>query len=328
MTDDGLLDLDRLNDLLTERTKLLAVTAVSNVLGTINPIAELIRAARRRGTIVLVDRAQSVPHLKTNVQALNVDFLVFSGHKMLGPSGVGVLYGKRALLDAMPPFLGGGSMIQRVALDNFEPADTPQKFEAGTPPIVSAIGLGAAIDYLAAVISDASARHERLLTRRAHEVLQAVAGVRIFGAEPSRKAGIVSFTLDGVHARDVRRGPRPPRDCGFRPAMHTAMPLHARYGVSATGQGELLFLQHAGRGRAARSALEDAQADFHRRRRWWNSHFRPMKMGLGAFSAPSTPRNGLHRRNTNRSPAASPLRPKAPGNSRRKWAYPLPAGRW
>ncbi len=265
LTDDGLLDLSRLDDLLNERTKLLAVTAVSNVLGTINPLAELIRAARRRGTLVLVDGAQSVPHLKTDVQALDVDFLVFSGHKMLGPSGVGVLYGKRELLDAMPPFLGGGSMIQRVALDDFEPADPPQRFEAGTPPIVSAIGLGAAIDYLSGVGMDAVARHERLLTRRAHEVLQAVDGLRILGPEPACKAGIVSFTLDGIHAHDIaevldRHG------IAVRAGHHCAMPLHARYGVSATARASFYFYNTLAEVEQLGPALEDARRIFHRRR--------------------------------------------------------------
>ena len=265
LTDDGLLDLDRLDDLLTERTKLFAVTAASNVLGTINPVAELIRTARRRGTIVLVDGAQSVPHQKTDVQALDVDFLVFSGHKMLGPSGVGVLYGKRELLDAMPPFLGGGGMIRRVALDAFEPADVPQKFEAGTPPIVSAIGLGAAIDYVNALDLEAVARHERLLTRRAHEVLQEVDGVRILGPEPSHKAAIVSFTLDGVHAHDVaevldRHG------IAVRAGHHCAMPLHARYGVSATARASFYFYNTLAEVERLGPALEDARRIFHRRR--------------------------------------------------------------
>ena len=143
----------------------MAVTAVSNVLGTINPVGEIIRRAHEAGAVVLVDGAQSVPHQTTDVAALDADFLAFSGHKMLGPSGVGVLYGKRELLEAMPPFLGGGSMIRRVTLEGFEPADLPAKFEAGTPPIVPAIGLGAAIDYLNRVGLEAIARHERRLTR-------------------------------------------------------------------------------------------------------------------------------------------------------------------
>ncbi|MBL9094263.1 MAG: aminotransferase class V-fold PLP-dependent enzyme, partial [Planctomycetaceae bacterium] len=142
ITDDGRLVMDALPQMLSDRTRLVGIMAVSNVLGTINPIAEIIRQAHAAGAKVLVDAAQSVPHMATDVQALDCDFLAFSGHKMLGPSGVGILYGKRALLEEMPPFLGGGSMIRRVRLDGFEPADLPAKFEAGTPPIVPAIGLG------------------------------------------------------------------------------------------------------------------------------------------------------------------------------------------
>ncbi len=151
ITDDGLLILDEFDRLLNERTRLVCVSSVSNVLGTINPIAEIVSKAHAAGAVVLVDAAQSVPHAKTDVQALEADFLAFSGHKMMGPSGVGVLYGREELLEKMPPFLGGGSMIRRVTLDGFEPADLPAKFEAGTPPIVSAIGLGAAIDYLESI---------------------------------------------------------------------------------------------------------------------------------------------------------------------------------
>ena len=145
---------------------MVAVTAVSNVLGTINPIAEIVRQAHAAGAVVLVDAAQSVPHMPTDVQALDADFLAFSGHKMLGPSGVGILYGRRELLEAMPPFLGGGSMIRRVKLDSFEPAELPAKFEAGTPPIVPAIGLGAAIDYLNAIGLENIHAHEQILTAR------------------------------------------------------------------------------------------------------------------------------------------------------------------
>jgi cysteine desulfurase/selenocysteine lyase len=269
ITDDGLLRLDLLDTLLTERTKLVAVTAVSNVLGTINPVAEIIRRAHDAGALVLIDGAQSVPHQKTDVQAMDADFLVFSGHKMLGPSGVGVLYGKQDLLERMPPFLGGGSMIRRVTLDHFEPGDLPAKFEAGTPPIVSAIGLGAAIDYLNRVGLDAICRHERRLAERAHEVLGQIEGVRILGPAPAQqlseigdrhstpgksgtadpqhpgasphfriaaqKAGIVSFTIDRIHAHDIaevldRYG------IAIRAGHHCAMPLHKRYGISATAR--------------------------------------------------------------------------------------------
>ncbi len=167
ITDDGRLQIDRLGEFISSRTKLVAVTAVSNVLGTVNPLEPIVAAAHAAGALVLVDAAQSVPHQTTGVAALGVDFLAFSGHKMLGPSGVGVLYGRRELLEAMPPFMGGGSMIRRVTTAGFEAAELPARFEAGTPPIVPAIGLGAAIDYLAGVGLDAIHAHERTLVARA-----------------------------------------------------------------------------------------------------------------------------------------------------------------
>jgi len=205
------------------------------VLGTINPIADLVARAHAVGAKFLVDAAQSVPHDTTDVAAWDADFVAFSGHKMMGPSGVGILWGRRELLDAMPPFLGGGSMIRRVTTTGFEPADLPAKFEAGTPPIVSAIGLGAAIDYLEQVGMSAIHEHERLLTERAHEVLATVGGVKIFGPEPSRKAGIVSFTMEGVHAHDIaqlldRKG------IAVRAGHHCAMPLHKKLGANATAR--------------------------------------------------------------------------------------------
>jgi len=242
LTDDGLLQMDALDALLTDRTKLVSVVAVSNVLGTINPIAEIVRRGHEAGAVVLIDGAQSVPHQTTDVQALDCDFLVFSGHKMLGPSGVGVLYGKRELLEAMPPFLGGGSMIRTVRLDGFEPGDLPYKFEAGTPPIVPAIGLGAAIDYLGAIDLDAVVEHERRLTQRAHEVLEAIGGLRILGPAPALKGGIVSFVFDPdrPHAHDVaevvdRYG------VALGAGHHCAMPLHKRYGVTATTRASFYF---------------------------------------------------------------------------------------
>ncbi len=216
------------------------MTAVSNVLGTINPVAEIIRHAHAAGALVLVDAAQSVPHQMTDVQALGADFLAFSGHKMLGPSGVGILYGRRELLDAMPPFLGGGSMIRRVRLDGFEPADLPAKFEAGTPPIVPAIGLGAAIDYLNAIGMEAIRAHEHALTVRAHEVLEAVGGVRFLGPSPDKKSGIVSFMLEKIHAHDIaqlldRQG------IAVRAGHHCAMPLHKRLGLGASARASFYF---------------------------------------------------------------------------------------
>jgi len=235
LTDDGRLELEALDRVLTERTRLLAVTAVSNVLGTVNPLDEIIRRAHDAGAVALVDGAQGVPRQKTDVTALDVDFLAFSGHKMLGPSGVGILYGRRELLEAMPPFLGGGSMIRRVTLDGFDPGDVPAKFEAGTPPIVPAIGLGAAIDYLNAVGLDAITAHECRLTRRAHEVLEAVDGIEILGPAPEYKVRIVSFTVRGIRPDDVASL----LDCdgiAIRAGYHCAMPLHDRYGVVSTAR--------------------------------------------------------------------------------------------
>jgi cysteine desulfurase/selenocysteine lyase len=212
---------------------LVAVTSVSNVLGTVNSLEPIVAAAHAVGALVLVDAAQSVPHQKTDVAALGVDFLAFSGHKMLGPSGVGVLYGRRELLEAMPPFMGGGSMIRRVTTDGFEPAELPARFEAGTPPIVPAIGLGAAIDYLDAVGLDAIHAHEQALVAQAHQVLSSIPGVRLLGPGPERTGGIVSFTIERVHAHDIaqvldRHG------VAVRAGHHCAMPLHKRLGISAS----------------------------------------------------------------------------------------------
>ncbi len=240
ITDDGRLDLSSLGQLLNERTKLVAITAVSNVLGTINPLAEIIERARAAGAVILVDAAQSVPHLPLNVSTLGADFVAFSGHKMLGPTGVGVLWGRADLLHAMPPFLGGGSMIRRVTLDGFEPAELPAKFEAGTPPIVPAIGLGAAIDYLELIGLPAIHEHELALTRHAHEAFANLGGVRLLGPAPEQKSGVVSFVVDGVHPHDVaqlldRAG------IAIRAGHHCAMPLHKRLGILASSRASFYF---------------------------------------------------------------------------------------
>jgi len=266
VTDDGRLDLEAFDRLLSRRTRLVAVTALSNVLGTINPVAEIIRRAHDAGALVLVDGAQSVPHRATDVAALDADFLAFSGHKMLGPSGIGVLYGKRDLLEAMPPFLGGGSMIRRVTLEGFEPADVPARFEAGTPAIVPAIGLGAAIEYLERVGLDAIGDHERTLTRRAHEVLASVGGVRVLGPGPDETGGIVSFVMDRIHPHDVaqlldRHG------VAIRAGHHCAMPLHRRFRIAATSRASFYFYNTLEEIDCFAEALEQVKHVFERRTR-------------------------------------------------------------
>jgi cysteine desulfurase/selenocysteine lyase len=234
LTPDGRLDLDALPRLLTDRTRIVAVAAVSNTLGTINPVAEIARQAHAAGALVLVDAAQSVPHLAVNVQALDCDFLAFSAHKMLGPSGVGVLYGKERLLDAMPPFLGGGSMINEVRLDGFTPAALPAKFEAGTPPIVPAIGLGAAIDYLQNVGIDRIHRHEQALVRYAYDALAQVEGLRILGPAPEHRAGLVSFAFERIHAHEFAQVLNDQFGVAVRAGHHCTQPLHAHLGITAS----------------------------------------------------------------------------------------------
>jgi cysteine desulfurase/selenocysteine lyase len=234
LTPDGRLDLEAMPRLLTERTKLVALAAVSNTLGTINPVSEITRAAHAVGALVLVDAAQSVPHMPTDVQALDCDFLAFSAHKMLGPSGVGVLYGKERLLDAMPPFLGGGSMINEVRLDRFTPAELPAKFEAGTPPIVPAIGLGAAIDYLERIGLEPIQRHEHELVRYAYDGLSQVEGLRMLGPAPEHRAGLVSFAFERIHAHEFAQVLNDQFGVAVRAGHHCTQPLHAALGISAS----------------------------------------------------------------------------------------------
>lgn len=232
--EDFTLDMEALPKLLDQfKPKLVGFTAMSNVLGTITPAAEIIRQAHAAGALTLIDGAQSVPHLASDVRALDVDFLAFSAHKMLGPSGLGVLYGKEALLKEMPPFLGGGDMIKRVQLRSFTPNELPQKFEAGTPPIVEVIGLGAAVDYLNSVGMDAVAAHDHELTSYALERLEEVPGVWLFSPAVAHKSSNASFTFKGVHPHDVaeilnRYG------VATRAGHHCAMPVHEKFGIPAT----------------------------------------------------------------------------------------------
>ena len=235
VTEDGLLDLDAYHALLDQSPKLVSFTHMSNVLGTINPAAEIIRLAHEAGAITLVDGAQSVPHFSVDVQALDVDFLAFSAHKMVGPTGIGILYGKRNLLEEMPPFLGGGDMIKTVHLREFVPNSLPHKFEAGTPAIAEAIGFGAAVDYLTSVGMDAIAAHEHEITEYALERLEEVPGVKLFGPSAQDKGGVAAFTFDGVHPHDVAQ--ILDRDgVAVRAGHHCAQPLHEKFGITATSR--------------------------------------------------------------------------------------------
>ncbi len=235
VTEDGLLDLEVYNALLSRRPKLVSFTHMSNVLGTINPAAEIIRLAHEAGAITLVDGAQSVPHLTVDVQALDADFYAFSAHKMCGPTGIGALYGKIALLESMPPFLGGGDMIKEVKLRSFRPNTLPHKFEAGTPAIAEAIGFGAAVDYLTSLGMDNIAAHEHEITEYALERLEEIPGLKLFGPSADKKGGVAAFTLEGVHPHDVAQ--ILDRDgIAVRAGHHCAQPLHEKFGIPATSR--------------------------------------------------------------------------------------------
>jgi len=235
VTAEGLLDLDVYRSLLKLQPKLVAFTHVSNVLGTVNPAAEIIRLAHAVGAVVLVDGAQSVPHRPVNVQTLDCDFLAFSAHKMCGPTGIGVLYGRKELLDAMPPFLGGGDMIKRVHLRSFTPNELPYKFEAGTPAIAEAVGLGAAVGYLNSLGMEAIAVHEQEIIAYALERLEEIPGVSVFGPPAKYKGGVASFMLKDVHPHDIAQildG----QGVAIRAGHHCAMPLHEKFGIPATAR--------------------------------------------------------------------------------------------
>lgn len=233
VTNEGLLDLREFEQLLERKPKMVALTHMSNVLGTINPIREFARSAHANGALVLVDGAQSVPHLPVNVQDLDVDFLAFSAHKMLGPTGIGTLYGKEELLEAMPPFLGGGDMIKKVYLHSFTPNELPHKFEAGTPAIAEAVGFGTAVDYLSAVGMERVAAHESELIGYALEALSEIEGLKVYGPPAEQKGGVASFTMQGVHPHDVSQI-LDSEGIAVRAGHHCAMPLHEKFGLPAT----------------------------------------------------------------------------------------------
>ena len=235
LTDDGLLDLSTLDTLL-DRAKVFAFTAMSNVLGTITPVRSLTDAAHRAGALAVVDGCQFVPHNVTDIQAMGADFFAFSSHKLCGPTGIGVLWGRAALLDATPPFLGGGSMITDVRLDGFVAAEAPAKFEAGTPPIVEAIGMGAAIDYLSALTMPAIRQHEMKLTRYALDTLKGRFGddITIYGSDNVELRGAtISFAFRGVHPHDVSQV-LDGRNVYVRAGHHCAKPLMRVLGAGAT----------------------------------------------------------------------------------------------
>jgi cysteine desulfurase / selenocysteine lyase len=240
--DDGRLDTSDIDELINERTKVVSLTWVSNMLGTVNPVAEIARRAHEVGALVVVDGAQAVPQMPVDVQAAGIDFLVFTGHKVTGPTGIGVLWGRREVLEQLPPFLGGGEMIATVAMERSTYAPIPHKFEAGTPPIVEAVGLGAAVDYLSALGMDAVRRHEEAITAYALEGLGSVRGLTVLGPlDAELRGGAISFELEGVHPHDVSQV-LDSQGIAVRAGHHCAKPAHKRFGVqSSTRMSSYLY---------------------------------------------------------------------------------------
>ncbi|GCD89172.1 cysteine desulfurase [Nocardioides sp. LS1] len=242
LTDDGRLDLSDIDRLINEKTKVVSLTWVSNMLGTVNPVAEIARRAHEVGAIVVVDASQAAPQLPVDVVASGADLLAFTGHKVVGPTGIGVLWGKREVLEALPPFLGGGEMIETVTMERSTYAGLPHKFEAGTPPIVEAVGLGAAVDYLGHIGMDNIHRHEQAITGYALEGLATVPGLTVMGPlDASERGGAISFEIDGVHPHDVAQV-LDSRGVAVRAGHHCAKPAHARFGVqSSTRMSSYLY---------------------------------------------------------------------------------------
>ena len=239
ITPEGELDMESFHSLLGERTRILAITHVSNVLGTINPVADMVAKAKAHGVITLIDGAQAVPHFQPDVQALGCDFYVFSSHKLFGPTGIGVLYGKADLLEAMPPWQGGGEMIERVSFAGTTYNTLPYKFEAGTPPIAEAVGLNAAIDYLATLDRSAMEAAENALLQRANELVPSVPGMTVIGTA-ANKVPLMSFKIDGLHPSDIgtlldQQG------IAIRTGHHCAMPLMEHYGLPGTARASFAF---------------------------------------------------------------------------------------
>lgn len=259
--EDGLLDLEAYAQLLDQQPRLVAFTQMSNVMGTITPAKEIIRMAHDAGAVTLVDGAQSVPHLPVNVRDLDADFLAFSAHKMLGPTGIGILYGKQAILEKMPPFLGGGDMIRKVMLRSFTPNELPHKFEAGTPAIAEAIGFGAAIDYLNGLGMEAVEAHEREIISYALERLSEISGLKVIGPTAAQRGGVAAFTLANIHPHDVaqildRRG------IAVRAGHHCAMPLHQKFNLPATTRASFYVYNTPAEVDALAAGLEDVKQMF------------------------------------------------------------------
>ncbi|KEI44866.1 cysteine desulfurase [Saccharopolyspora rectivirgula] len=262
VTDEGRLDLSDIDSVINERTRVVAFAHQSNVLGTVNPVEKLVARAQQVGALVVLDACQSVPHAPVDFRELDVDFAVFSGHKMLGPSGIGVLYGRRELLEAMPPFLTGGSMIELVHIDHSTFAEPPQRFEAGVPMTSQAVGLGAAVDYLSAIGMDRVAEHERKLTEAALRELSAVDGVRIIGpTSTEHRGGAVSFVIDGVHPHDAGQV-LDSKGVAVRVGHHCAWPLHRRMEVPATVRASFYLYNELDEVKSLVEAVREAQRFF------------------------------------------------------------------
>ena len=260
VTDDGRLDLAAYEGLLSERTRMVAVTHMSNVLGTVNDVRRIVDLAHAAGALTLIDGCQGVVHTKVDVKALDADFYVFSGHKLYGPTGIGVLYGKAERLAALPPYQGGGEMIASVSMDRITYADPPHRFEAGTPAILEAVGLGAAIDWLNGIDRDAAFVHEHALYQRVIDQLDGVNGVRILGPAPG-KGAVQSFVVEGAHAHDVaqvldRYG------VAVRAGTHCAEPLMTRFGVTSSARASFALYNTEAEADAFVSALAKARSFF------------------------------------------------------------------
>jgi cysteine desulfurase/selenocysteine lyase len=257
----GELRQDQFAELLKRGPKLVAFNLVSNALGTINPAREMVAAAKKTGATVLVDGAQSTPHQPVDVRALGCDFYAFSGHKMLGPTGAGILYGRRELLEAMDPFMAGGDMIKTVRIEGTTYHDLPWKFEAGTPAIAEVIGLGAAVDYLGNLGMNAVQAHELEITEYAYEALSEVDGLTVYGPPPSRRAGVISFALEGIHPHDLATIADRDQVC-LRAGHHCAMPLMTRLGVAATARASFYVYTQKDEIDRLVSSIKEAQRIF------------------------------------------------------------------